>query len=226
MSDDAAGSATAERGLKGARRRSRTSRKTARASLRRIQGFLHQYPTLIPLIVLVVSVVVIFAGRRSRQVPVAAQPLGGAAAGDHRRHSGHGADAGDPHRRHRPVRGPHHGPVLGDHGSHRRRPIGVPVLIAFPARPCSPGWPAACSTACIVTMLRLPPFIVTLGTWSIFGALNTFYSNSETIRSQDMEAAAPFLLWLGKLFKLYDIGLFLGSTFPGSRAGWSPMARS
>ena len=45
----------------------------------------------------------------------------------------------------------------------------------------------------IVTMLRLPPFIVTLGTWSIFGALNIFYSRSETIRQQDIEAVAPFL---------------------------------
>src|SRR3569833_2349431 len=63
----------------------------------------------------------------------------------------------------------------------------------------------------LVTKLRLPPFIVTLGTWSIFGALNTFYSNSETIRSQDMEAMAPYYLWLGKLFKLYDIGTFFGA---------------
>jgi fructose transport system permease protein len=38
---------------------------------------------------------------------------------------------------------------------------------------------------------------VTLGTWSIFGALNIFYSRSETIRQQDMEAVAPFLQWLG-----------------------------
>ena len=35
----------------------------------------------------------------------------------------------------------------------------------------------------IVTRLRLPPFIVTLGTWSIFGALNTWYSRTETIRA-------------------------------------------
>ena len=55
-------------------------------------------------------------------------------------------------------------------------------------------------------MLRLPPFIVTLGTWSIFGALNVWYSRSETIRAQDIEAAAPFLQWTGKLIKLYDIG--------------------
>src|ERR1019366_7625353 len=48
---------------------------------------------------------------------------------------------------------------------------GVPVIIAFPLG-------LAVGTACgavnglIVTVLRLPPFIVTLGPWSIFGALN------------------------------------------------------
>ena len=46
-------------------------------------------------------------------------------------------------------------------------------------------------------MLRLPPFIVTLGTWSIFGALNIWYSRSETIRPQDIEATAPFLQLIG-----------------------------
>ena len=50
-------------------------------------------------------------------------------------------------------------------------------------------------------MLRLPPFIVTLGTWSIFGAMNIFYSRSETIRQQDIEAAAPFLQWTGTVIK-------------------------
>ena len=56
----------------------------------------------------------------------------------------------------------------------------------------------------IVTLLRLPPFIVTLGTWSIFGALNIFYSRSETIRQQDIEAVAPFLQWTGTIIKPYD----------------------
>ena len=53
-------------------------------------------------------------------------------------------------------------------------------------------------------MLRLPPFIVKLGTWSIFGALNVFYSKSETIRQQDMEASAPFLQVTGTLIKPFQ----------------------
>ena len=69
---------------------------------------------------------------------------------------------------------------------------GVPVAIAFPLGLLA-GFACGLLNGLIITKLRLPPFIVTLGTWSIFGALNTFYSNSETIRSQDMEAAAAKL---------------------------------
>src|SRR5271170_6466879 len=56
-----------------------------------------------------------------------------------------------------------------------------------------------CGVACgylngsLVTRLKMPPFIVTLGTLSIIGALNTFYSESATIREQDLEEKAPFL---------------------------------
>jgi fructose transport system permease protein len=83
---------------------------------------------------------------------------------------------------------------------------GVPLEIAFPLG-------LLCGLACgavnglVVTYLRLPPFIVTLGTWSIFGALNIFYSRSETIRQQDIEAAAPFLQFTGTIIKPYDVFL-------------------
>ena len=63
----------------------------------------------------------------------------------------------------------------------------------------------------LVTLLKLPPFIVTLGTWSIFGALNLWYSRSETIRQQDVEAAAPFLQWLGTAFRFWGARLTYGS---------------
>ena len=95
---------------------------------------------------------------------------------------------------------------------------GVPVV---PAMIIGVGVGALCGllNGLIITRLRLPPFIVTLGTLSIFGALNTWYSNSETIRSQDMQAAAPFLLWLGKLFKPYDIVAAFGLDMPFLK-GW------
>jgi fructose transport system permease protein len=81
---------------------------------------------------------------------------------------------------------------------------GVPLAIAFPLG-FLVGLICGGINGLIVTMLRLPPFIVTLGTWSIFGALNIFYSRSETIRQQDIEAGAPFLQWTGSIIKPYDL---------------------
>ena len=80
---------------------------------------------------------------------------------------------------------------------------GVPLSIAFPLG-LLVGLACGAINGLIVTLLRLPPFIVTLGTWSIFGALNIFYSRSETIRQQDIEAVAPFLQWTGTIIKPYD----------------------
>jgi fructose transport system permease protein len=95
---------------------------------------------------------------------------------------------------------------------------GVPLFIAFPLG-LLVGFACGMVNGMIVTMLRLPPFIVTLGTWSIFGALNVWYSRSETIRAQDIDAIAPFLQWTGSLFKLYDVGTALGLDLPFLR-GW------
>ncbi len=63
----------------------------------------------------------------------------------------------------------------------------------------------------LVTRLKLPPFIVTLGTWNIFFALNLWYSKSQTIRSQDIEAIAPLLQWSGKSFDFLGARLTYGS---------------
>jgi fructose transport system permease protein len=54
----------------------------------------------------------------------------------------------------------------------------------------------------LVARLKLPPFIVTLGTWSIYGAVIVLISHSATIRSQDVENAAPLLQWLGHPIRL------------------------
>lgn len=63
----------------------------------------------------------------------------------------------------------------------------------------------------LVTKVKLPPFIVTLGTWNIFFALNLWYSKSETIRSQEIEAVAPLLQWLGTSFEVFGARLTYGS---------------
>ena len=59
--------------------------------------------------------------------------------------------------------------------------------------------------------LRLPPFIVTLGAWSIFFALNLWYSESETIRSQDIDATAPLLKVFGLRVDILGAQFTLGS---------------
>jgi fructose transport system permease protein len=63
----------------------------------------------------------------------------------------------------------------------------------------------------LVTRLRLPPFIATLGTWSVFFGLNLWYSNSETIRGTDIDVTAPFLSWTGSAFRLFGGRLTYGS---------------
>ena len=54
----------------------------------------------------------------------------------------------------------------------------------------------------LVTKIRLPPFIVTLGTLSIFRALKLAYSGSESVRNVDIEAKASELLFFGGGFKI------------------------
>ncbi|MCO5072667.1 MAG: ABC transporter permease [Rhizobiaceae bacterium] len=50
-----------------------------------------------------------------------------------------------------------------------------------------------CINGLLVSKMKLPPFIVTLGTWQVFLATNFIYSANETIRSQDIDAEAPIL---------------------------------
>jgi fructose transport system permease protein len=88
--------------------------------------------------------------------------------------------------------------------------VGVPVPIAFLL---GLGVGALCGAinGALVAYFRLPPFIVTLGTWSIFFALNLWYSASETIRSQDVAAAAGFLQLTGTPFDFFGARLTVGS---------------
>ena len=54
----------------------------------------------------------------------------------------------------------------------------------------------------LVALVRLPPFIVTLGMWQIILATNFLYSSNETIRSQDIAQAAPLLQFFGEKIKI------------------------
>jgi fructose transport system permease protein len=87
---------------------------------------------------------------------------------------------------------------------------GLPLILAFPAGLLC-GLAFGYLNGSLVTRLQMPPFIVTLGTLSIIGALNIFYSQSETIRSQDIEEKAPFLQLMGIPFDLFGSRIILGS---------------
>jgi fructose transport system permease protein len=54
----------------------------------------------------------------------------------------------------------------------------------------------------LVARVKLPPFIVTLGTWFIYEAANFIYSANETIRAQDIENQAPLLQFFGDTFRI------------------------
>lgn len=90
--------------------------------------------------------------------------------------------------------------------------LGVPVPLAFAAG-IATGAACGAVNGVLVTRLKLPPFIVTLGTWSIFFAINLWYSASETIRSQDVAKAAPFLQWLGTPVDVLGARFTYGSFF-------------
>lgn len=85
-------------------------------------------------------------------------------------------------------------------------PAPVALLVAFAG-----GTLTGMLNGLMVTRLRLPPFIVTLGTWNIFFALNLWLSGAQSIRSQDIDAAAPLLKVFGQSFKLGGANITYGS---------------
>lgn len=88
--------------------------------------------------------------------------------------------------------------------------LGLPVELALVA-----GF--ATGTACgmlnglLVTRFRLPPFIVTLGTWSIFFALNLWLSEAQTVRSSDIDEIAPLLKFFGERVEIFGAQFTYGS---------------
>ena len=87
--------------------------------------------------------------------------------------------------------------------------VGVPALIAVLIGIFFGGLMGLVN-GLLVTMMRLPPFIVTLGTLSIFESLKLWYSQSESIRNVDIEANAPALLVFGKGINVGGASLSFG----------------
>ncbi|HEV7253808.1 MAG TPA: ABC transporter permease [Mesorhizobium sp.] len=199
MSMDAAGSTEAEKGLMGTGSSVASFDEEGRSPLRRLQRFLHEYPTTIPFIVLLIGVLIFSAivGDRFfapfnlslvlQQVTIIgvlgiAQTVVILTAGIDLSVGAIMILSSI---------------VMGRLAIY----FGFPPEISFLVGLLT-GALCGLLNGLLVALVRLPPFIVTLGTWSIFGALVIFISRSETIRSQEIAATAPILQWMGTRFVL------------------------
>jgi fructose transport system permease protein len=88
--------------------------------------------------------------------------------------------------------------------------FGVPVPLALIAG-FAGGAGAGLLNGMFVTRFKLPPFIVTLGTWNIFFALTLWLSGAQSIRSQDIDATAPALKFFGDSFRVGGAQFTYGS---------------
>jgi fructose transport system permease protein len=225
MSDDATGTAAAERGLADVASGVASFEEERPGILRRTQHFFHQYPTTIPFIILLLAacvftfitngrfltpfnlslilaqvtligilgtaqtLVIITAGIDLSvgaimvlssvimgKVAVTSGMVPWLAAGPFAQFSSMGIDP----------------------------TIAASVLAALLGLACGilTGLVCGLANGLLVTRLKLPPFIVTLGTWSIFGALVILVSQSATIRAPDIAANAPILQLLGSRIAL------------------------
>lgn len=66
---------------------------------------------------------------------------------------------------------------------------------------------AGAANGLLVTKIRLPPFIVTLGTLNIFTAFTLLYATGRTIRDAELAAG---LAWLGQTFTIGQVRITIG----------------
>jgi fructose transport system permease protein len=89
---------------------------------------------------------------------------------------------------------------------------GIPVPLSIL---CGLGCGSLCGfiNGWLIAYMKLPPFIVTLGTWQVYNATKYIYSRNETIRGQDIEAQAPLLQIFGAQIKMGGAVFTLGVIF-------------
>ncbi|WP_176086548.1 ABC transporter permease [Martelella sp. HB161492] len=88
--------------------------------------------------------------------------------------------------------------------------LGVPAPLAIVVGFVG-GAAAGALNGFLITRIKLPPFITTLGTWNVFYALDLWLSGAQSIRSQDIDTAAPVLKFFGESLKIGDARLTYGS---------------
>ena len=169
--------------------------------LMKIQGLLHRNPSLIPLIVLVVSTAVfgLLLGSKFfspfaltlilQQVAIvgivgAAQSLVIITAGIDLSVGAIMVLASV---------------IMGQFTFRYGLPVEFAILCGFAV-----GALCGCINGWLVAYVKLPPFIVTLGMWQIVLATNFLYSANETIRSADIEEQASLLQFFGNKISIGD----------------------
>ncbi len=96
--------------------------------------------------------------------------------------------------------------VMGQFTFRYGLPVSVSIACGF-AVGAAIGW----INGYLVARVKLPPFIVTLGMWQVVLATNFLFSRNETIRSQEIEAAAPLLQLFGWPIRFGGAALTLGT---------------
>ena len=169
-----------------------------RSLLQRLQHFLHQYPTMVPVIVLILSVIAFglvspnfFSAFNLSLILQQVAVVGTLAAAQSLVILTAGIDLSV-------------GAVMvlisvimGNLAINFGVPVPIAILIGLGC-----GAATGALNGLLVTRLKLPPFITTLGTWNIFLALNYYLSGRETIRSQTLDAEAPLLKFFGTRFEI------------------------
>lgn len=87
--------------------------------------------------------------------------------------------------------------VMGNLAVFAGVPSGLAILVGLAG-----GVGAGVMNGWFITRIKLPPFITTLGTWSIFYALLLWLSGAQSIRGQDIDTNAPFLKFFGAAFNI------------------------
>ncbi|WP_366656170.1 ABC transporter permease [Fodinicurvata sp. EGI_FJ10296] len=174
----------------------------------RIQHFLHGNPTMVPIIVLVVSIVAFgfIAGDRFfsafnlsliiRQVAIigilaAAQSLVILTAGIDLSVAAIMVLMSV---------------IMGSLAVNFGIPAPIAIVVGFAG-----GIAAGAMNGLLVTKLKLPPFITTLGTWNVFFAVNLWLSGAQSIRSQSIDEQAPLLKIFGNTFSMFGAQFSYGS---------------
>jgi len=192
MSSDTKAATSYEEGLKGASTRVAEFHED-KTVLKRLQSWLHQTPSAVPMIVLLVALVVFgflspnfFKAATLSTIlqQIAIVGIIGCAQSLVILTAGIDLSVG--------AIAVFSSVIMGQFTFRYGIPAPVSILIGLAA-----GTAMGFANGWLVAKVKLPPFIVTLGTWQILLAANYIYSANETIRSSDIAANAAALQFWG-----------------------------